>query len=246
MKGFDLFRAYRLSQYGFDPIVYGINMARLGLDRNQVLHNYTINYGEEFFIDFIRGYNNAFDEEFVKDLELVVVPEIDIDFVMNNVRKHKLMTNFIIDTHTEYNTDSNMGLYDSVMIKCEHKLYAISFKITYHRNISVDSSTWSYWHIEATVKHNLQQMRFTRGSLLNVEELVWNENLYRQSYNCGKNECGYWYELVSKQNRFRIVPHSSDVVKLLDKLVDLYVKQYGLEEKKSTTLAETARIIKQK
>ena len=96
-QGFELFKAHGYNDInGQDAISLGVNFARLGLDRDYILKGYTCRYGEAFFAEFIDGYKNAFNDEYVSKLTQVIIPALDVDFVMTNLRNHKLLKDFII------------------------------------------------------------------------------------------------------------------------------------------------------
>lgn len=247
MKGCELFKAHGISQYGFDPIIKGINYARLGIDPNYLIQGYTTTYGEDFFLDFIRGYKNAFNEEFIKDLTVVIVPAIDIDFIMNNLIRNKELKDFTFGKVLFKDPDEKDGLYYTYSITLKHNKYNVEFTVDYHRNISSDSSYWSYWHIESKLNHRCGGVcEFSKCVKYTIDEVIWDENNYHQEYGRDGGSSSYWYERFSRSS-YNSVPHSSNIAKLIVQATNNYVKRYKLDgDSFKSTLADIAKIKKQK
>ena len=144
-QGFELFKAHGFSdELGQNAIALGVNFARLGLDRDYILKNYTCRYGEAFFSEFIDGYKNAFNDEYTSKLTQVIVPALDVDFVMNNLRKDKLLKDFIIRDITYEPEERNSSITTITKFLMTHTKYQISFDIKYCENINADSSYGSH------------------------------------------------------------------------------------------------------
>lgn len=236
MRGYELFKGYGMSQYGFDPIVYGINYARLGLSKTEFVKSYVAEYGEEFFTDFIRGFDNAFNEDYVKDLTLVIIPEIDEKFIMNSLITNKAIRDEFIFGSIEY-LDDAIASSDSgkIHMNMRHNKYPIIFDVYLTRHIHADSSTSLNWDIEVNVKYNSGIRSFHKGNIFTIDDIRWCEVHHWQ----GNDEAGFWYE-----DRTRVrhsTPHSSTVAKLIKEVTARLVKRYKIDDSSKVTLGDLVK-----
>lgn len=229
-QGFELFRAHGYNDInGQCAISLGVNFARLGLDRDYILKGYTCRYGEAFFAEFIDGYKNAFNDEYVSKLTQVIIPALDVDFVMTNLRNHKLLKDFIISDIVYEPNEYHSGIRTLTKISMTHKVRQISFDVEYYEYINADSSHSNHWHIDADIKHNLEQhRRFDRNRAIKLEDVIWQE-IHRSQ---GGDNDRYCYEFRGHWNAS--TPHSSSVAKLIDHLVTAYIKRFNLDNTEPT------------
>lgn len=210
---------------GYNPLIVGINSARLGALKEELLNCFSTSaYSEDFFNNLNKGYDAASNEDFIKDLPKVDIPMIDIMFIMKNLRCNKLLKDFNFSEPTF--VVKSRGAFDIVVTTiCRHKKLNLLFEISYYFYIHKDGSYSRHWHVEAKVTHNLNtSLRyFRKGYKFTTDENdVWNE----AHYHIGGNSTSFWYETAYPKKGKRKMPNSSSVAKLIKLLEENYNKTY--------------------
>jgi hypothetical protein len=242
LKGYSLFKAYGMSQFGIDPIVIGINAKRLDVPISYWMDNYTAAYGEEYFAGLKFGYENAYNEDVIKDLIPVNIAELDISYVFKNLTNNRDVRDYSFG-EVKLSEKNDGGVYITFTTKCTHRVYPITFTIEYHRNISADSSHWSHWHIDGTLEHRIGIQRFSHGRRYTVDDIHWDENNYHQGGCDSTFRASYSYERFERGEKG--VPHSGNVAKLIFQVTEYYLQRYRLIEVPKpdiATMADSARI----
>ena len=223
----DLFKSPIVKECSYEPLVVGINAARIGIPLIDALNAFVGSgpnsiFDETFFNDIVRGYNNSSNDLFLKDFVPNTKATTDTIFVMNNFIHHKMLSEYSF-SDPEYRENSrNFGLITETFTNGEHTKKPISFGIIYWEYVDIDGEYSAVWHIDVTVNHNLGKKRFnlrTGSRQIKLGDVIWKEAFYM----IGSNECRFWCETHS-----RVTPHSSDVAKLIDAIFRNYVRMFDL------------------
>jgi hypothetical protein len=238
MQGYELFKGYGFS-FGHDYIIHGVNYARLGYTKSQMLNRYSVRHGEDHFKDLLLGYDNAFNDGFIKSLESVTIPRIDTLFIFNNILNNKLMRDFEFDCVVkEYDLDINKTL-----VTCTHKKYDIEITIEFTRSVYTDSTWGCHWGVESTVSGLSAKYGNMYKSSYVIDDFKCSESQYSQPISSGKvTEASYRcsFQNVNKRLDYFTVAPSSIIVKAIRQMVANFVRRYNLDNE--TVVEESVTI----
>ena len=225
-KYVELFVAYGKSHYGNDPIIIGINSRRLGISLHKTLNSFShstiTGYDELFFENLVIGYENAFNEDYIKDLEKVVFATTDTIFIMNALLNHKaIFKDFNVTKYPDYVKNTNLNINTNTNVIIESCKYPIKFDINYIENIDRYGSGYSYWNIKFSVIHNQGSTIYHRQERdIIVDNIKWRGGV---DVSC-PNDVSGWYESFFNE---RSCTHSSSVAKFIQYLVEKFVIIYN-------------------
>lgn len=230
MKGIlELYKAYGSSQYGFEPIFIGVNAARIGIPLFEVLNGFSdwigSGYDEAFFESLVIGYENAFNDDYLADYEKVIHGSLDVDFILANLIKHKLMKDFtLVDGSFEHKL--NRGIAEKTSMIIDLDKYPISFTLSYYRTISWDSGESAWWNIKFNVKHDIDRLAFNTGyrETIDIGDDRWCGGV---NVRCCSRVSGF-YEQCDKNGKRHAIAHSSSVAKLINTMTNDFIKIYKL------------------
>jgi hypothetical protein len=225
MKGYDLFNAVRSNKCGFDPAIVGVNFARMGKDLQFIKNYFPNNYGEDFFVCLLEGYNRAYDEEFIKNMTPICTFDRDTLYIMRNLVNNVSVKD--IQFHEPVIVAEISGvLVEKTLIAGDHKQYSICYEIRLYENRHYDGTNYSFWSVSISVKHNLGERDYSRQNFrITIDGLEWRENQTR----VGKNISTYNYEL---RHGYRYnCPNSSTIAKLIKSMSDHFINKYNLKSK---------------